>query len=92
MNHLPVKSWYLTFITKVVGSHHTVLLRLGYNQILTCKSSFWCKEGEVGAVDGRCSDFSARGRGEALRPPGLEGAVLWKLGVERDELGNGSVT
>ena len=51
MNHLQVKLWYLTFITKVAGSHHTVVLRLGYNQIPTCKSSFWCKEGEVGAVE-----------------------------------------
>ena len=50
MNHLQVKLRYLTFITKVAGSHDTVLLRLGYNQRHTCKSSFWCKEGAVGAV------------------------------------------
>lgn len=50
MNHLQVKLWYLTFITKVAESHDTVLLRLGYNQIHACKSSFWCKEGAVGAV------------------------------------------
>ena len=34
---------------------------------------------------------SAPDAGGALQPSGPEAAVLWKLGVERDELGNCSV-
>lgn len=51
MKHLKVKSRYLSFITKAMGSHFTVLLRVGYDQISICKSSFWCREGGVGAVE-----------------------------------------
>jgi len=49
MNHLQVKLWYLTFITKVAGSHHTVVLRLGYNQ----------RGGGSGETGGRKTDSEA---------------------------------
>lgn len=63
---------------------------------------YWVTRAETGrvkwgqwtgdAVSVCCCNFSAGGHGEALQSSGPEVPAVWTLGVERDELGDCSVT